>query len=344
MRFQRTIGIDYSGAETADAGLKGLRVAMTEAGGLTRAVAPPPGPKKYWTRRALAEWLQARLAEPVPKIAGLDHGFSFPEAYFARHRLARDWDVFLDDFHAHWPTDQPHLYVDFLRDRPDSMASARGGDRRWRRRVEEVCKAKSVFHFDVQGQVAKSTHAGLPFLRLLRRALPQLHVWPFDGWQIAPGQSVLCEAYPRLYSAEYPAEDRTPDQHDAHAIASWLRDADRDGRLAAALAPHLLPETERLACHEGWILGVLTDAAPKPKSPPRKAKPPATGPDWARPGFRTPWGQVVIAALGPREAPPEAQNWHICCGACGLNYTTKGADVPTHKCPACGNGPPGLVI
>lgn len=33
VQFQRTIGIDCYGAETADASLKGLRVCMTEAGG-----------------------------------------------------------------------------------------------------------------------------------------------------------------------------------------------------------------------------------------------------------------------------------------------------------------------
>ena len=79
---------------------------------------------------------------------------------------------------------------------------------------------------DVTGQVAKSTHAGLPFLRRIRRALPNLHIWPFDGWEIPQNRSTLVEAYPRLYSAAYTAEDRTPDQHDAFATASWLRDAD----------------------------------------------------------------------------------------------------------------------
>ena len=29
-------------------------------------------------------------------------------------------------------------------------------------------EAKSVFHFDVQGSVAKSTHAGLPWIKALR--------------------------------------------------------------------------------------------------------------------------------------------------------------------------------
>jgi hypothetical protein len=40
------------------------------------------------------------------------------------------------------------------------------GNARWRRLTEERAgSAKSVFHFDVQGLVAKSTHAGIPWLR-----------------------------------------------------------------------------------------------------------------------------------------------------------------------------------
>jgi hypothetical protein len=45
--------------------------------------------------------------------------------------------------------------------------------------------AKSVFQFDVQGAVAKSTYAGLPWLQYLRRECKRgLHFWPFDGWDI----------------------------------------------------------------------------------------------------------------------------------------------------------------
>ena len=132
MQFARTIGIDYSGAETANSSLRGLRVYVAEAGGPAHEIRPPVEPKRYWTRRALAGWLIDRLAEPTPTIAGIDHAFSFPEAYFACHGLVRDWDAFLDDFHAHWPTDQPNLYIDFLRKGRSAQADARAGDRRWR--------------------------------------------------------------------------------------------------------------------------------------------------------------------------------------------------------------------
>jgi hypothetical protein len=42
-------------------------------------VSPPPSPRRYWTRRGIAEWLGARLAEDMPTLVGIDHGFSFPQ-------------------------------------------------------------------------------------------------------------------------------------------------------------------------------------------------------------------------------------------------------------------------
>ena len=89
-------------------------------------------------------------------IIGIDHGFSFPEAYFERYKLPRNWRAFLADFHEHWPTDGDHVYVDFIRDEHRGLENAteRTGLRAWKRVTEvEAGSAKSVFHFDVQGQV-----------------------------------------------------------------------------------------------------------------------------------------------------------------------------------------------
>lgn len=256
-RFSRYIGIDYSGAETATASLKGLRVYLATPDSAAVEAPPPPSPRKYWTRRGIAEWLAECLAEDVPTLVGIDHGFSFPLHYFEYHHLPLDWDEFLDDFRHHWPTDAEHMYVDFIRDGLHGDGAARMGNSRWRRLCEERCGAKSVFHFDVQGAVAKSTHAGIPWLLHLRRQVGErLHFWPFDGWEIPPGRSAIAEVYPSLWKHAYSVEDRTPDQHDAYTVATWLRDADRDGRLAAALSPALPPQQRAVAQVEGWILGV----------------------------------------------------------------------------------------
>jgi len=160
--FERYIGIDYSGAETPSSSLKGLRVYLADQKHESVEVQPPPSPRKYWTRRGIAEWLVERFAENVKTLTGIDHGFSFPLRYFEVHYLPPDWPTFLDDFQRHWPTDGDHTYVDFVRDGVCGDGAARSGNTRWRRLTEERAGAKSVFHFDVPGSVAKSTHAGLP--------------------------------------------------------------------------------------------------------------------------------------------------------------------------------------
>jgi hypothetical protein len=256
--FTHHIGIDYSGAQTPDSSLPGLRVYMAERHGVPVEVRPAHGPKKHWTRRGIAEWLVARLAESEPTIVGIDHGFSFPIKYFERHGLSRDWPAFLDDFHRHWPTDAENTYVEFVREGTVGNGSARAGDAKWRRIAEvRAGGAKSVFHFDVQGSVAKSTHAGLPWLRYIRQRLPgRVHFWPFDGWIAPAGRSVIAEVYPSLWSRSFPKTNRSPDQHDAWSVAEWLRRADLQGGIAAYLNPDLSAEDRATALVEGWILGL----------------------------------------------------------------------------------------
>jgi len=109
--FDRYIGIDYSGAETCDSSLKGLRVYMAEHSSEPREVAPPPSLRRYWTRKTIAEWLVEKVSETSFTTVGIDHGFSFPLQYFEKYDLPRDWPSFLDDFQKHWPTDEKNTYV-----------------------------------------------------------------------------------------------------------------------------------------------------------------------------------------------------------------------------------------
>lgn len=258
-KFERYIGIDYSGAETAESSLPNLRAYSASGSSQAQEIPPPPGPKKYWTRRGLAQWLRAELSVGPPTIVGIDHAFSFPLRYFERHRLAPDWPRFLDDFQQHWPTDEPNTSVEFVRDGVVGQGSRRDGDSSWLRITEQwTTSAKSVFKFDVQGQVAKSTHAGLPWLRFLRmHGGAKLHFWPFDGWTIPEGKSVVAEAYPSLWMQRFPRQDRNPDQHAAYSVACWLQRADRDGSLGFLLNPPLQPQERTIAEVEGWILGVV---------------------------------------------------------------------------------------
>ncbi len=255
--FDRYFGIDYSGAQTPEHSLTGLRLYAATPEQSPAEIRPPPSPRKYWTRRVLAEWLAAELQTGPPTLVGIDHAFSFPKLYFDTHRLLPDWPGFLDDFQRHWPTDEAGMYVDFIRDGSCGNGAERTGSSRWRRLAEERCRAKSVFHFDVPGSVAKSTHTGLPWLRFLRNQCgSRLHFWPFDGWVPPQRCSVIAEVYPALWSRSFPSEERNSDQHDAYSVARWMRECDAAGRLGAHFAPPLRPAERTTAITEGWILGI----------------------------------------------------------------------------------------
>lgn len=256
--YSRYIGIDYSGAQTPTTSLKGLRVYVADHDEPPREVQPPNSSRKYWTRRGIAEWLVERLSENTPTIVGIDHGFSFPLDYFQAHGVPLDWDAFLDDFQRHWPTDGDDVWVDFVREGIEGQGADRSGNARWRRATERRAgAAKSVFHFDVQGSVAKSTHSGIPWLRHLRLQLrSRVHFWPFDGWKVPEGCSTLVEVYPALWSPGFSREDRTPDQHDAYCVAAWLAETDRRGELRAYLTPDLSAKDQDIGRIEGWILSV----------------------------------------------------------------------------------------
>lgn len=120
--FARYLGIDYPGAQTPSASLKGLRVYMAEDDASPVEMPPPPSPRKYWTRRGIDEWLVERRAEDMATRVGIDRGFSFPLRYFEVHGLKPRWPPFLDDFQLHWPTYEDDTYVDFVRDGTVAMA------------------------------------------------------------------------------------------------------------------------------------------------------------------------------------------------------------------------------
>ena len=149
-----------------------MRIGPARASAAEEA-APPPSPRKYCTRRGIAEWLVARLAESIPTVVGIDHRFWVPLRYFEGHRLEPDWPTFLEDFQRHWPTDGKHTYVDFVRHGLAGNGAGCTGNSRWRRMTEQRAgSAKSVFHCDVQGSVAKATHTGTPSDRVGIRTTP----------------------------------------------------------------------------------------------------------------------------------------------------------------------------
>ncbi len=252
--FKRYVGIDYSGAKAPVSRLAQLQVYSSSIYDKPSRQLPYDKGAKNWCRKEIARYVAEILLEDEPVIVGVDHGFSFPEEYFDEN-LIDSWDDFLTLFKKKWQTDHDHMYVDFARkkNKLESTTSYRLCEK-W------TVGAKSVFHFDVQGSVAKSTHAGLPWIAALRddpKITQRTHFWPFDGFDVPRGKSVIAETYPSLFRRRYPKVTKTDDQHDAYVISSWLRDMDRRGSLKRYFNPPLtLPERTKVLL-EGWILGAV---------------------------------------------------------------------------------------
>ena len=209
-----------------------------------------------------------RLKEPVTTLVGIDHAFSFPIDYFNHYNIAHaNWDRFLEDFHKCWQTDRDDVAVRYryyeqierlMKGKPDDCRFGRGD---WFRLTDPV-GAKSVFNFlTKQGDVAHSTHAGLPWLRYIRRELRKagvkVHFWPFDGWTVGERRSVVVEVYPALYHplfAKETADCNNTHYRDAYSIARWM--SVKDGK--CLLRTHFKPDLNAKGCarakKEGWIL------------------------------------------------------------------------------------------
>ena len=256
MIFNLHIGIDYSGARAPTSRLKVLQVCAASDGGDPEPVITPAaseGQARNWTRKEIAQWLIDKANDGDRFIVGIDHGFSFPISYFERYGL-KDWNAFLVDFVQHWPTYEDHMYVDFIRDKlPDRT----GRNDELRLTEMWTSSAKSVFKFDVQGSVAKSTHAGIPWLHRIRQKVgDKVHFWPFDGWELSGDRSVIAEVYPSIFRNRYARGGRTTDEQDAYSTARWLREADDRGICGRYFKPPLNDDERDRAEREGWILGI----------------------------------------------------------------------------------------
>lgn len=264
--FDSYIGIDYSGAQAPTSRLPGLQVFIAVPGARPVKRHSPAlsnnTQRCNWTRKEIAADLLVRARGGERFLAGIDHGFSFPNAYFMRYQL-QTWPEFLADYVKHWPTDGDHVYVDFVRDgnlerRGGPAPGLRVGKPTEFRRCERwTSSAKSVFQFDVQGAVAKSTHAGIPWLKFLRdQVADRIHFWPFDGWEPVPGKAVIAEVYPSIFRKRFDPQGRSADEQDAYATARWLSEMDACAILPRYFSPPLADTERAIAEREGWILGV----------------------------------------------------------------------------------------
>jgi hypothetical protein len=198
-----------------------------------------------------------------------------------------------------------------------------------------------VFRFRVNGEVATSTHAGLPWLRYLRRQVqPPLHFWPFDGWDIPAGRSAVVEVYPRLWNRAPKPDGWTDDQYDAFVVAGQLQRADRNGRLAEWLKPSLPAEDLARASTEGWILGVDPKPLDDRKRSVRRPSRPAAGPDAARTSLIRPVVvRRVVSAGGDRARLGDVSAaMGTACAPCGTKALGTGLITVTLERPPRARG------
>ena len=292
--FRRYIGIDYSGKCTPCERFRALAVCSIDEEG--NCVFPPPlkleakNPSaiKNWNRFELAHWIIQELVpknqdEYVPTLVGIDHGFSFPRKYFRKYGLPEAqecepsgaaWSCFLADFRNKWPTHgqavKPLMTDNNSRNAKDNCRTVdeqlndhRWGGRGWKRLTDRHASgASSVFDFWAGARnVATQTHAGLPWLLKIREELAgaNVHFWPFDGWRVPTGHSVIVEVYPSLWNSRFPCETAEMDSHrrDAYSVARWMWEHDRHDLLRQYFEFFMPKGDKSRAQTEGWIFGLL---------------------------------------------------------------------------------------
>jgi hypothetical protein len=85
----------------------------------------------------------------------------------------------------------------------------------------------------------------------------RIFFWPFDGWEVSNGASVVAEVYPSLWTGGFRRRVGYGDEQAAYAAIAWLQLADLNGSLGGYFNPPLTSEEHEVAAVEGWILGVV---------------------------------------------------------------------------------------
>ncbi len=146
--FDRYIGIDYSGAETPVSSLKGLRIYMADRNGASYRGAAAAQPTQITAFRFRCGISTSTTCRTI--------GLHFSTISSGIGRQMTNTPTLISCAMAFMAMVQPD-------------AVTRGGGASQKKEPERsLC-----FHFDVPGSVAKSTHAGLPWLRYIRLHVAQ---------------------------------------------------------------------------------------------------------------------------------------------------------------------------
>lgn len=148
---------------------------------------------------------------------------------------------------------------------------------------------------------------------------------------------MIVEAYPHLWSGDYPRENRS---QDAYSIARWLQGTDLKGALGAAFQP---PQPEAIpgyATVKGWILGA--GWPPQQKSARRREADRSDVGKATKPRDVNRNRQQVLQGTGLPGNDHKQVVYLLECRDCGFRYGANGSDIFQRKCPACRGGRPGL--
>ena len=114
---------------------------MADGDRLPVEVPPPSSPRKYGPARASPNGWWSGSPRTCPRWSASTTAFPFHCAISRRTGVPK-WSRFLDDFQRHWPTDEDHTYVQFVRDGIHGNGRAKGKPlaapergARWRREI-----------------------------------------------------------------------------------------------------------------------------------------------------------------------------------------------------------------
>ncbi len=299
MHFQRFIGIDWSGAATAD---DRVNLRLVESGphlSTPRAITPPESSRaKNWTRNEVRRYLLDALHPHAPRtLVAIDAAIGYPtgaaSAIFDASTFSDLAATVAKGLAAH--PDLPS-YIDALNLRAAAHPTGvpffyRGSDlpdRSWHRphhrphsffthhgiayyRLVETFVPESLSPFYIGPGPMVAYHA-LTVLRLIhhlfearQQSTVDVGIWPLDPhWSNA--KHLIAECYPSaLPQPRTSPTSNNPHYLDALTIADWLHHLSTDDlnaflHLDSTDSPAPLLE---VATNEGWILGI-----PLPRSLP----------------------------------------------------------------------------
>jgi precorrin-8X/cobalt-precorrin-8 methylmutase len=262
LAFDRTIGVDWSGAGSDDASIRGLAAAV----GTGSAVETVNWQRR--SRRAVTEWLIEQLRSDAPRtLVGLDFAFGYPEGAMSVVFEAAQWAELprrmgrLLDAHGTAQAVAAHINgsTRFAGHGPFRTNANRCDFRfyldhgiSYLRHVETIVpQAISQWYLGSGATVGYSTITGLAALDRMLCARDagrcDFSIWPFEA--VRSDAHVIAEVYPAIWPKP---EGYQGGEHDRDAIrvAAGLWALPNDLSLPTNhLPPGCLIE-------EGWMLGV----------------------------------------------------------------------------------------